>query len=63
MNVEVPEELIDKIEELSAYYELDSLEWPIDAVYSGGVFHRGVISDEVYSILISILELVEGHRR
>ena len=53
----VSEELAETLEELFQYFELDSEEWPMLPVYSGGEFVHGVIDDELYRILTELKEL------
>lgn len=55
------EELEELVDDLLNYYELsDAGDWPMDSVWSGGVFHRGVISDELHQILVQLKELRDG---
>jgi hypothetical protein len=53
------EELEEACEDLISYFELDtSTEWPMIRVYSEGEFVSGVVSDELYEILIRIKSTV-----
>lgn len=52
------EELDLLLRELFSYFEMeDSSEWPMCTVYAEGRPIRGVVDDELYSILIDLLRL------
>lgn len=51
------DELLGLLDELLEYFELDSEEWPMVSVYSGGEYISGVIDDDLYRILVNIKEV------
>jgi len=52
--------LSEVTDELLEYFEMYSNDWPMLSVYHNGTFVSGVVSDELYSILIEMRELRES---
>lgn len=59
LSIEMPKmnELIDK---LLDYFNLNDNEWPVMSVWHNGTFIKGVVSDELYSLLSDIKEMRES---
>lgn len=51
------EDLMETLDELFEYFEMDDGEWPMAEVYDQGTFRQGIISDRLYEILIQLKEL------
>lgn len=52
------DELLELVTELLEYFDISDTEnYPTVAVWSGGQFTEGVVSDELYGILLAMKEL------
>lgn len=56
---EVMEDLLESVDELLEYYDLESEEWPMDCVHDQGIFRQGIITDELYQLLLNLKEVRE----
>ena len=52
-------ELEESIKNLLDYFELEDGEWPMVTIFEGGIAHRGIISDDLYQLLIDLYQLYD----